>query len=277
MLRRDGAAAEKIDFSNHRNIILRSLGPEPTVQVDLEGPFAVLPNDIYVLCSDGLSNQVTDSEIGAIARELSPSQACRLMVQIANLRGGPDNSTVVLARVGELPANIPPPSPEPVEERPGALGWTWLIAFWLLGLVLVFGIVLWLMRRPWAGVSLTGLSATGIVILLLKALSLQRKARRREIDNEDLHRTNLSRPHRTAVSLTSTELFQLLADIELELRRSATEENWNIDAKTHSEALLAAEQAQREKRFGRGCRDLARAIDTLAAQMPKRTTKPAST
>jgi len=277
MLRRDGAAAEKIDFSNHRNIILRSLGPEPTVQVDLEGPFAVLPNDIYVLCSDGLSNQVTDPEIGAIARELSPSQACRLMVQIANLRGGPDNSTVVLARVGELPANIPPPSPEPVEERPGALGWTWLIAFWLLGLGLVFGIVLWLMRRPWAGVSLTGLSATGIVILLLKALSLQRKARRREVDNEDMHRTNLSRPHRTAVSLTSTELFQLLTDIELELRRSATEENWNIDTKAHSDALLAAEQAQREKRYGRGCRDLARAIDTLSAQMPKRSTKPAST
>jgi len=247
------------------------------VQVDLEGPFAVLPNDIYVLCSDGLSNQVTDPEIGAIARELSPSQACRLMVQIANLRGGPDNSTVVLARVGELPANIPPPSPEPVEERPGALGWTWLIAFWLLGLGLVFGIVLWLMRRPWAGVSLTGLSATGIVILLLKALSLQRKARRREVDNEDMHRTNLSRPHRTAVSLTSTELFQLLTDIELELRRSATEENWNIDTKAHSDALLAAEQAQREKRYGRGCRDLARAIDTLSAQMPKRSTKPAST
>ena len=276
MRRRDGTAAEKVDFSNHRNIILRSLGPEPTVQVDLEGPFPILPNDIFILCSDGLSNQVTDPEIGAIARELSPSQACRLLVQQANLRGGPDNSTVVLARVGELPVNIPPPAPELIEDAPGALGWMWLAAFWLMGLAIVGGVTLWLVGNPWAGASLTGLSSAGMVILLLKVLSIQREARLRESENQDLYRTNLSRPHRTAVALSSPELFQLLGEVENELRRSATEENWDIDQKSHREATAAAEQAQREKRFGRGCRDLARAIDTLVSQMPKRGAKSAS-
>ncbi len=271
MRRRDGKAAEKLDFSNHRNIILRSLGPEPTVQVDLEGPFVVLPEDTYLLCSDGLSNQVTDPEMGAIVRELSPSQACRMLVQLANLRGGPDNSTVVLARIGELPANVPPPPPEPEEELPGALGWMWLAAFWFMALAIVGSVTLWVFGNPWVGVSLTGLSSTGMVILLLKALSIQREALRKHLHNtDDLSRTNLSRPHRTAVSLSSEELFHLLGDVEQGLLRSATEENWSIDFKVHRESMAAAEQAQREKRFGRGCRDLARAIDSLVTQMPNR-------
>ena len=272
MRRRDGKAAEKLDFSNHRNIILRSLGPEPTVQVDLEGPFLVLPEDTFLLCSDGLSNQLSDSEIGAIVRELSPSQSCRLLIQLANLRGGPDNSTVVIARVGELPANVPPP-PEPEEESPSALGWMWLAAFWFMSLAIVGGITLWLFGNPWVGVSLTGLSSTGMVILLLKALSIQREAELRLRANADLSRTNLSRPYRTAVSLSSSELLQLLVDVESGLRRSATEENWSIDLKAHHEAIAAAEQAQRDKRFGRGCRDMARAIDTLMIQMPKSGTR----
>ncbi len=62
MRKRDERAAAKVDFSNHRNIILRSLGPEPTVQVDLEGAFPVFPDDAFLLCSDGLSNQVMDQE-----------------------------------------------------------------------------------------------------------------------------------------------------------------------------------------------------------------------
>lgn len=277
MRRRDGKAADKIDFSNHRNIILRSLGPEPTVQVDLEGPFAVLPNDIFVLCSDGLSNQISDAEIGAVARELSPSQACRLLIQIANLRGGPDNSTAIVARVGELPSHVPPPSLEPFSEARHSLSWNWLLSFWLVSIAFVCGMTLWLFRYRWAGLAMTGLSATALVGMLLKVLSMNRKARKVESESEDLLRTNLSRPHRTAVSLSSDELFLLLTEIEQDLRRSATEENWSIDQKVHQESITAAEQAQREKRFGRGCRDLARAIDTLVVQMPKRGTKPAST
>lgn len=270
MRRRDERAAAKVDFSNHRNIILRSLGPEPTVQVDLEGPFPVFSDDIFLLCSDGLSNQITDAEMGAIARELSPTQACRLLIHLANLRGGPDNSTVVIARVGELPANVPPPPPDPIEEPPNALGWMWLVAGWLIAMAVVGGITLWLFGHPWTGAPLTALSSIGLLILLLKAMSLQRQATKQHVDNDDLSKTNFSRPHRTAVSLSSEELFRLLTEVESGLRRSATEENWPIETKPHSEAIAAAEQAQKEKRFGRGCRDLARAIDTLMTEMPRR-------
>ena len=48
---------------------------------------------MFLLCSDGLSGQVTDPEMGAVATALPPAEACRFLVDLANLRGGPDNIT----------------------------------------------------------------------------------------------------------------------------------------------------------------------------------------
>ncbi len=83
------------------NVIIRCLGPEPLVQVDVEGPHPLRPGDIFLLCSDGLSGQVNDSEIGAVASALPPAEACRFLVDLANLRGGPDNTTVLIVRVNK--------------------------------------------------------------------------------------------------------------------------------------------------------------------------------
>src|SRR5260370_39368521 len=85
------------------NVIIRSLGPDPLVQVDIEGPHPLRPGDIFLLCSDGLSGQLTDHEIGAIASVLPPAESCRFLVHLTNLRGGPDNITVVIIRVGVTP------------------------------------------------------------------------------------------------------------------------------------------------------------------------------
>jgi protein phosphatase len=53
-----------------------------------------------VLCSDGLSNAVSSSEIaGVVSAEAEISAACDRLVKLANERGGPDNITIVLARV----------------------------------------------------------------------------------------------------------------------------------------------------------------------------------
>src|SRR3974377_2205119 len=53
------------------------------------------------MCSDGLSGQVSDPEIGTVASTLPPEEACRFLVDLANLRGGPDNITVLIIRVGK--------------------------------------------------------------------------------------------------------------------------------------------------------------------------------
>src|SRR4029079_7562536 len=95
-----------------KNIITRSLGPHPDVQVDLEGPYSAEPGDTFLLCSDGLTGQVKDEEIGALLSCLPPAEAARVLVDLANLRGGPDNITVIIVRVlGNL---TPGGSPEPL-------------------------------------------------------------------------------------------------------------------------------------------------------------------
>ena len=101
-----------------KNVITRSLGPNPTVQVDMEGPFPVKAGDTFLLCSDGLSGQVTDEEIGKVLVCLPPDEAVQALVDLANLRGGPDNITVIVARVvQERTADAP--SAEPALDNAG--------------------------------------------------------------------------------------------------------------------------------------------------------------
>lgn len=84
-----------------RNIITRALGIEPTVRVDTR----VLPlvrGDRYVLCSDGLVDEVDDAEIERISNAHSePQAAAEAMVAAANEQGGRDNVTVVVVDVLE--------------------------------------------------------------------------------------------------------------------------------------------------------------------------------
>ena len=101
------------------NVIHRCLGPEPSVKVDVEGPHPLQVGDIFLVCSDGLSGQIDDGEMGVIASLLPPAEACRFLVDLANLRGGPDNITVIIVRVREgaesngvmkeLPGRLLPP------------------------------------------------------------------------------------------------------------------------------------------------------------------------
>ena len=81
------------------NIILRSLGPTAMVKIDLEGPFPNKPGETFLLCSDGLSGQVTNGELGVLTKSLSPEEACRTLIDLANIRGGPDNITLVIAQL----------------------------------------------------------------------------------------------------------------------------------------------------------------------------------
>src|SRR4029078_6417129 len=83
------------------NVILRSLGPDAFVEVDVEGPHPVRPGDIYLVCSDGLTgpDKLSDYEIGAVAAALPPAEACEFLVELANLRGGPDHNNSIIYQV----------------------------------------------------------------------------------------------------------------------------------------------------------------------------------
>ena len=114
-----------------KNVITRSLGPHPTVHVDLEGPFSAQSGDEFLLCSDGLSGPVTDEEMGAIMRCLEPQEAVDTLVDLANLRGGPDNISVIVAKVdGSVPraAALESSGESPPEEKRGPTALLWVAA-----------------------------------------------------------------------------------------------------------------------------------------------------
>jgi protein phosphatase len=106
------------------NVILRSLGPDAFVEVDVEGPHPVRPGDIFLLCSDGLTGQLSDCEIGAVVSTLPPEEACEFLVELANLRGGPDNVTVLIVTVGGSVVSVvstQPPTPKAKRSIPWPL------------------------------------------------------------------------------------------------------------------------------------------------------------
>ncbi len=90
-----------------KNIITRSMGPHARVEVDLEGPFPVVAGDVFVLCSDGLSGQVADEEIGLFAAKTSPAEAAAALLGLSLVRGAPDNVTLIVAKADASVATDP--------------------------------------------------------------------------------------------------------------------------------------------------------------------------
>jgi PPM family protein phosphatase len=90
---------DQAERSEHRNIILQALGPEPVVKIDLTRQ-PVRRGDLLVLCTDGLSGQVRKEEIARIvAQERDLATAGQTLIDRANENGGPDNITVVIAHL----------------------------------------------------------------------------------------------------------------------------------------------------------------------------------
>jgi protein phosphatase len=90
------------EAENHpqRSVILRAVGVEPAVEVDVT-KHEVEDGDVYLLCSDGLSGMVRDEVIAeTLAIDASLDAAAEMLVDLANASGGRDNITAVLFRTG---------------------------------------------------------------------------------------------------------------------------------------------------------------------------------
>jgi protein phosphatase len=95
------AIIAKEDISRHpqKNLITRSIGTQPQVEADLQADNA-LAGDVYMICSDGLTDVLTDQEIqNLLSGKKSPQEICELLVDAANSGGGPDNITTVVLRL----------------------------------------------------------------------------------------------------------------------------------------------------------------------------------
>jgi len=100
-----------------RNIVTRALGIEPTVRVDT-WLVPMVHGDRFILCSDGLVDEVHDDDIAAIALAAeTPQEAADQLVAKANANGGRDNTTVVVVDV--LQGVEPTAEQAELESEPG--------------------------------------------------------------------------------------------------------------------------------------------------------------
>lgn len=96
---RAGVLSES-DAKGHRlkNIITRSVGFQHAVEIDVETR-PLKPGDLFILCTDGLTNMVEDDEILSVVKNNDAKEACQQLIDLANERGGDDNVTVILVHV----------------------------------------------------------------------------------------------------------------------------------------------------------------------------------
>ena len=93
---------EEAQRSTNRNYVTRALGVEPTVEVEVH-EYEVLPDDVYLLCSDGLPDMVEDDDIHLTISTFNASLEVvgQQLIDLANDHGGRDNVSVILAQVKE--------------------------------------------------------------------------------------------------------------------------------------------------------------------------------
>jgi PPM family protein phosphatase len=99
-VRRGVLTQEEAAQSTLQNVLLRALGQEPQVEIDISEEL-VLDRDVILLCSDGLTREVTDTQIANILADTGDAQtAADRLVEAANQAGGEDNITVIVLRPG---------------------------------------------------------------------------------------------------------------------------------------------------------------------------------
>jgi serine/threonine protein phosphatase PrpC len=102
-VRRGMMTQYEADHSNMQNMLLRALGVEPEVQVDVNEK-DLLEGDTLLLCSDGLTRELSNAQISATLAEATSAQdSADRLIDLANQAGGGDNITAVVVRYAAKP------------------------------------------------------------------------------------------------------------------------------------------------------------------------------
>jgi serine/threonine protein phosphatase PrpC len=241
------------------NVILRSLGPDAFVEVDVEGPHPVRPGDIYLLCSDGLTGQLSDYEIGAVAAALPPAEACEFLVELANLRGGPDNITVIVVRVGGTP-DATTVADEPVAKPRRRRSIPWPVTTLAAGIVLaVMALVLTTSNLP--GGRQTFVLATAAIGVGLFGLGLHHP--RESTPGDDEPAVPVLRVYRTSRCRIERPLLDKLVKAETILAQRLVQVATVEDGQEFQDQRTRAEKALAQGDLPSAFRDHCRAMHVL--------------
>ncbi len=219
-----------------KNVITRSLGPYAEAKVDVEGPFPILPNDKFLLCSDGLTGLVEDSELGSLLANLPPDEAARVLVDLANLRGGHDNITCIIAHVKNKQLATTADGgvvSRSSRKRQKSLVRPLLIAV-LFGSAIVAGAFFFLSDRPIAIFP----AAIFVISLLWLLVDLIQSANKGGGDS--IYQKHGDGPYVQIQCNSGKEVADQLTDITKQLVDVAQKQNWKIDDQKLQELLGAA-------------------------------------
>jgi serine/threonine protein phosphatase PrpC len=102
-VRRGLMTLQEAERSNMQSVLLRALGVEPEVQVDITEK-DLMEGDTFLLCSDGLTRELSNVQISATLTEIeNPQHAAEQLIDLANQAGGGDNITAVVVRYAPKP------------------------------------------------------------------------------------------------------------------------------------------------------------------------------
>ncbi len=288
MIRLGKATAENVELFHPRNVITRCLGPDPMVQIDIEGPFSVEAGDYFLLCSDGLTNHVTDSEIGQIVASLPPAESSRLLINLANCRGGSDNCTVLVVAVDSYPMTqsggfqLEGPVKALTAEPARNSGIARVIVSGLAVVCLLAGIGLALSNRK--------LGAAAFIVAALVAWFFGRRMNKGGqgddltlseitdppptspmIDEADQSSSRSSfrqrSPYRVIEAKLSEGLLSHLAEVQSELVQAARDSGWKVDFDELTNLNRQAVSAQQSQKSDRAIKARAKAIDLLMKEL----------
>lgn len=264
-LRQHGQFEEHADLASFvpKNIITRSLGPNPTVQIDFEGPFPIAVGDTFLLCSDGLTGLVSDDEIGPILATLPPAAASQVLVDLANLRGGHDNITVLVARVVDPSLATPDSGGEPLtilrKRRPHpAWPFVWVgisVCFLAAAAMAVLG------QTIPALIALAAGSLTAVVALWRRLASTPRG-----IELSDRRRLGRG-PHVQVTCPVDAQSVEKLAGLVEQLRVAVEGGDWQVDLGGFQQLREQAHAATRAGAWGEALTYHAQAISYMMAEL----------
>jgi len=267
-----GQIAEKdVPACIPKNVITRSLGPHPTVHVDVEGPYSAVAGDTFLLCSDGLSGPISDEELGTIMQCLPPEEAAETLVDLANLRGGPDNISVIIARVeGDVPTKVELRQSEsanvPSRRKPVAAP-LWLATGACLGMLAYC-----LVKQLWTGAILSGIGVLAAILATLALRTRQNGAACTEI--RSIGGPYGNGPYRTTDCPPNGRLVATLADITASLRALPEKEpgDWTLDWKPfddqRAQAATAAEKGDYQSAIHQYCQAIRKIMKNLREHRP---------
>jgi protein phosphatase len=243
-----------------KNVITRSLGPNPTVKVDVEGPLPVASGDTFLMCSDGLSGPVKDEELGMILGSMPPAEAVRALIDLANLRGGPDNITAIVVKaVGQVWAQPQSDMPRPrAGIRPVPP-----VAWIALGVVALAGLGLLVMQHfiP-AALFLVAAAVLGVGTLFYRQSGEQK--------GPPMNGQRYGRgPYTAAVCTPTPEFVQHLANTLRELREAAAQADLTVDTEGLNIMIDRAAAGNQTGDYAQAVRNYCQGIGFLVAEFKR--------